>query len=165
MQKITPNLWFASEAEEAAVFYVSIFKNSSIGSVSRYGKEGFEMHGQKEGTAMTVAFTLEGQDFLALNGGPVFKFSEAISFIVNCEYQEEVDYFWEKLGEGGDPAAQQCGWLKDRFGLSWQIVPKQLSELMADPDPKVSGAVMNAMLKMKKLDIAALEQAAAEARG
>jgi predicted 3-demethylubiquinone-9 3-methyltransferase (glyoxalase superfamily) len=165
MQKIIPNLWFSSEAEEAAAFYTSIFKNSSIGEVRRYGKEGFEIHGQKEGTAMTVSFTLEGQDFLALNGGPVFKFNEAISFIVNCEYQEEVDYFWEKLGEGGDPASQQCGWLKDRFGLSWQIVPKQLSELMADPDPKVSGAVMNAMLKMKKLDIAALEQAAAEARG
>ncbi len=159
MQKITPNLWFDKEAEEAAAFYTSIFKDSSVGKVSRYGKEGFEVHRQKEGTAMTVEFALEGQKFLALNGGPIFKFSEAVSFIVDCEDQEEIDYYWNKLKEGGDEAAQQCGWLKDKYGLSWQIVPKALGKLMSDPDAEKSGRVMNAMLKMKKLDVAELQAA------
>ena len=159
LQKITANLWFDRQAEDAARFYTSIFKNSGIGKISRYGKEGFEQHGMPEGTVMVVEFHLEGQKFSALNGGPHFKFSEAISFIVNCESQEEVDYYWEKLSEGGDPKAQMCGWLKDKFGLSWQIVPAVLAELMSDPDAAKAGRVMNAMLQMKKMDIQALKDA------
>ena len=124
MQKITSNLWFDREAEEAAKYYVSIFKDSSIKRITHYGKEGFEIHGMREGTVMTVEFILAGQTFVALNGGPHFKFNEAISFIVNCEPQEEVDYFWDTLSDGGDKNAQQCGWLKDKFGVSWQVVPK-----------------------------------------
>ncbi len=158
MQKIIPNLWFDSNAEEAAKFYVSIFKNSKLGNISRYGKEGFEIHKRPEGSVMTVEFQIEGQNFLALNGGPIFKFNESISFIVNCETQEEVDYYWEKLSEGGDPNAQQCGWLKDKFGLSWQIVPTILSELLQG-DPKKSGKAMEALLEMKKLDIDTLKRA------
>jgi predicted 3-demethylubiquinone-9 3-methyltransferase (glyoxalase superfamily) len=158
MQKITPNLWFDNQAEEAANFYASIFKNSNVGKVSRYGKEGFEIHKMPEGTAMTVEFQLEGQDFLALNGGPIFKFNEAISFIVDCETQEEVDHYWNNLS--AVPESEQCGWLKDKFGLSWQITPRILGELMADPDKAKAGRVMNAMLQMKKLDIAALKKAA-----
>ncbi len=164
IQKITPFLWFDKEAEDAAKFYTSIFsgsasggKNSKIGSVSRYGKEGFEVHKMPEGTAMVVEFELEGQKFSALNGGPVFKFNESISFLVSCETQEEVDYYWNKLS--AVPESGQCGWLKDRFGLSWQIVPNALGELMSDPDPAKAGRVMNAMLKMKKLDIADLKKA------
>jgi predicted 3-demethylubiquinone-9 3-methyltransferase (glyoxalase superfamily) len=159
LQKIVPCLWFNNEAEDAAKFYVSIFKDSSLGAISRYGKEGFEVHGQKEGTALTVAFTLEGQKFTALNGGPHFKFNEAISMQVMCKDQQEVDYFWEKLTAGGDPKAQQCGWLKDKFGLSWQIVPEVLSKLLSDSDKAKSGRAMKALLQMKKLDIAALERA------
>lgn len=159
MQKITPNLWFDKEAEDAAKFYTSVFKNSSIGQISRYGKEGFDIHHQPEGAVMTIEFELEGQQFTALNGGPVFKFNEAVSFIVNCEDQQEVDYFWEKLGQGGDPAAQVCGWLKDKFGLSWQIVPTILNKLIADPDKAKAGRVMNAMLAMKKIDVSKLEEA------
>src|SRR5689334_19200265 len=121
MQKITPNLWFDKEAEEAANFYCSVFKNSKIGKISRYGKEGFEVHKMPEGTVLTVAFQLEGQDFLALNAGPVFKFNEAVSFIVDCKDQAEVDYYWEKLS--AMPESEQCGWLKDKYGLSWQIIP------------------------------------------
>ncbi len=158
MQKITPNLWFDNQAEEAAKFYCSVFKNSSLGKISRYGKVGFEVHKMPEGTAMTVAFQLEGQDFLALNGGPIFKFNEAVSFIVDCKDQAEVDYYWEKLS--AVPKSEQCGWLKDKFGLSWQIIPSIMDELMSDPDAAIAGRVMNAMLKMKKIDIAALQAAA-----
>ncbi len=157
MQKITPNLWFDDQAEEAANFYVSIFKNSKIGNISRYGKEGAKVSGRPEGSAMTVSFEIEGQQFLGLNGGPVFKFTEAISFIVNCETQEEVDELWEKLS--ADPAAEQCGWLKDKFGVSWQIIPSALGKLMSDPDPAKAQRVMQAMLQMKKIDIAGLQQA------
>lgn len=159
MQKITPHLWFDKEAEEAAEFYVGVFKDAKILSVARYGEAGQEVHGQKPGTAMTVEFELNGQRFLALNGGPIFKFNESISFVIDCEEQAEVDYYWEKLTEGGDPAAQQCGWLKDKYGLSWQVVPKQLGELMSDPDRAKADRTMTAMLKMKKLDVAELQRA------
>lgn len=160
MQRITPFLWFDGQAEEAAAFYVSIFPNSAIRQVLRYGEAGQEQHGQAPGTAMTVAFELDGQPFTVLNGGPVFKFTEAVSFVVNCTTQAEVDHYWEKLGAGGDPAAQECGWLKDRYGLSWQIVPRRLIELLNDPDPVQSRRVMQALLHMKKIDIALLERAA-----
>ena len=154
MPKITPFLWFDSQAEEAANFYVSIFKNSKVGGVSRYGESG---PGPK-GSAMTVAFELDGQKFTALNGGPVFKFTEAISLVVNCENQEEIDYFWEKLSsEGGQEV--QCGWLKDKYGLSWQIVPTILPELVKSDDPKKSERVMKALMQMKKLDIGKLKEA------
>jgi predicted 3-demethylubiquinone-9 3-methyltransferase (glyoxalase superfamily) len=159
MRKITPFLWFDSNAEDAAKFYTSIFRDSRVGNISRYGEAGYEIHGRPAGTAMTVEFQLEGQDFVALNGGPVFKFNEAISFQVQCETQEEVDYYWEKLTEGGDEKAQQCGWLKDRFGVSWQIVPSLLGELLKDANPQKSARVMNAMLQMKKIDIGKLQQA------
>ncbi|HSX44851.1 MAG TPA: VOC family protein [Candidatus Saccharimonadales bacterium] len=157
MQKITPHLWFDKQAEEAANFYVSIFKNSKINEVSHYGEEGFEIHQMPAGTAMTVAFQLGDQDFFALNGGPLFKFNESISFMVNCEDQAEVDYYWKKLS--ADPKAEQCGWLKDKYGLSWQIIPRQLEELLRDPDTEKAGRVMNAMLQMKKIDIAGLQKA------
>jgi len=157
MQKIVPFLWFDNQAEEAANFYVSVFNNSRILSVSHYGEAGQEVTGQKPGTVMTVEFELEGQHFSALNGGPLFKFSEAISFLVNVETQEELDAIWNKLS--AVPEAEQCGWLKDKYGLSWQIVPPILEELMKGSDPKKSAAVMNTMLKMKKIDIAGLQQA------
>lgn len=160
MQKITPFFWFDTEAEEAARFYVSIFKNSSVGKITHYGKEGYEVHKMPEGTVMTVEFTLEGQPFIALNGGPIFKFNESISFVIDCKSQEEVDHYWNKLTEGGDERSQQCGWLKDKYGLSWQVVPARLNELLSDPDAAKAGRVMNAMLKMKKIDIAELERAA-----
>lgn len=147
--KITPCLWFDSKAEEAANFYVAVFKDSKLGAISRYGKEGFEFHGKPEGTALTVAFTINGQEFTALNGGPQFKFSEAISFQVFCETQEEIDHYWNKLTEGGSES--QCGWLKDKFGLSWQIVPTILSKLMTDPAR--AGRVTQAFMQMKKFDI------------
>lgn len=153
MQKITPCLWFDTQAEEAARFYISIFKNSKISQITRYGETG---PGPK-GSVMTVEFQLEGQDFMALNGGPHFKFTEAISLSVDCKTQEEVDEYWRRLSEGGEQV--QCGWLKDKYGLSWQIVPRILSEMLADPDPAKSNRVMEAMLKMKKLDIKGLEQA------
>ena len=159
IQRITPCLWFDDQAEEAAKLYTGIFKNSKIVAVSRYGKAGQEVHGRPEATVMTVAFELEGQTFTALNGGPIFKFNEAISFQVNCDTQAEVDYYWEKLSAGGDVKAQQCGWLKDRYGASWQIVPRVLVEMVMDPDPAQSGRVMEAMLQMKKLDIAELKRA------
>jgi predicted 3-demethylubiquinone-9 3-methyltransferase (glyoxalase superfamily) len=159
INRITPNLWFAKEAEDAANFYVSVFKNSSIGRISRYTEEGFEIHKMPAGSVMTVEFTLDGHEFLALNGGPIFKFNEAISFIINCENQEEVDYYWNKLTEGGDPAAQVCGWLKDKFGLSWQVAPTVLSQMIADPDKAKANRAMHAMLQMKKLDIPTLEKA------
>jgi predicted 3-demethylubiquinone-9 3-methyltransferase (glyoxalase superfamily) len=152
-QKITPFLWFDSQAEEAAAFYVSVFRNSRIEAVTRYGEAG---PGPK-GSVMTVAFELDGQKFAALNGGPHFKFTEAISFVVNCETQAEVDQFWAKLSEGGQEV--QCGWLKDKYGLSWQIVPTVFVEMMKDQDAERSQRVMKAMMQMKKLDIARLEEA------
>lgn len=153
--KIIPFLWFDKEAEDAASFYVSVFRNSKMGAINRYGKEGYEYHGKPEGTVMTVTFTILGQDFTALNGGPQFKFNEAISFEVFCENQEEIDYYWDKLSEGGNEG--QCGWLKDKYGVSWQIVPSLLPELMSDPDK--AGRVTKAFLQMGKLDINTLNQA------
>jgi len=155
IQKITPCLWFDTEAEEAAEFYTGIFKNSEIVTVSRYGKEGFEIHGKPEGTALTVLFKLDGQEFTALNGGPQYKFTEAISLIVGCETQEEIDYFWERLTREGEEGP--CGWLKDRFGLSWQIIPNILPKLLSDPAK--ADRVMKAFLRMKKFDIEKLMQA------
>jgi predicted 3-demethylubiquinone-9 3-methyltransferase (glyoxalase superfamily) len=159
MQKITPCLWFDNNAEEAANFYTSIFKNSKIGNISRYGEAGYEIHGKPAGTVLTIEFELNGQAFTALNGGPMFKFNEAISFQVGCESQEEVDYYWGKLSEGGDEKAQQCGWLKDKYGVSWQIVPTILGKMLQDKDAKKSESVMKALLQMKKLDINTLKQA------
>jgi predicted 3-demethylubiquinone-9 3-methyltransferase (glyoxalase superfamily) len=159
MQKITPCLWFDDKAEEAAKFYASIFKNSKIGGVTQYGNEGYEIHGMEAGTVMTVDFEIEGQKFVALNGGPMFKFNEAISFQVHCGTQKEVDYYWEKLSEGGDENAQQCGWLKDKYGVSWQIVPNVLGKMLQDKDAKKSERVMKALLQMRKLDIQTLSQA------
>ncbi|MDD1622272.1 MAG: VOC family protein [Methylococcaceae bacterium] len=153
MQKITPFLWFDHQAEEAMNFYLSIFKNSKVLSVNRYGDGG---PGPK-GSVMTANFELDGQVFTALNGGPIYKFSPAISFVVHCETQAEVDYYWEKLSEGGKE--NQCAWLDDKFGVSWQIVPNALIELLGDPDPLKAGRVMQAMLQMKKIDIATLRQA------
>ena len=159
VQPITPCLWFDNQAEEAARYYTGIFKDSRIGAISRYGEAGREVHGQKPGSVMTVEFELNGQPFTALNGGPVFKFTEAISFQIMCKTQDEVDHYWNTLKAGGDPEAQQCGWVKDKYGLSWQVVPTVLVEMMSDPDKEKSGRVMEAMLRMKKLDIAALQQA------
>jgi predicted 3-demethylubiquinone-9 3-methyltransferase (glyoxalase superfamily) len=159
MQKITPCLWFDDQAEEAANFYVSIFKDSKIKNITCYGEEGYEFHRRPAGTVMTVEFQVEGQDFIALNGGPAFKFNEAISFQVHCKTQEEVDYYWEKLTAGGDKEAQQCGWLKDRFGVSWQIVPTVLGEMLRDKDYGKSQRVMKAVLQMDKLNIKRLQQA------
>jgi predicted 3-demethylubiquinone-9 3-methyltransferase (glyoxalase superfamily) len=152
MQKIVPCLWFDDQAEEAVRFYASIFKNSKIGKVTYYG----EGAPRPKGSVMTVRFRLDGQEFLALNGGPVFKFTEAISFIVNCRTQKEVDRMWEKLSVDGEG---QCGWLKDKYGISWQIVPTILSKMMSDPDPARTGRVMQAVLQMKKLDIKGLKKA------
>jgi predicted 3-demethylubiquinone-9 3-methyltransferase (glyoxalase superfamily) len=162
VQKITPCLWFDDQAEPAARFYTSVFPNSKITAVSRYPDVGREVHGRQPGTAMLVAFELAGQSFTALNGGPVFKLNEAVSFQINCDSQDEVDYFWDKLTEGGDPKAQQCGWLKDKFGASWQVVPRVLAEMMSDPDPARSARVMQAFMSMKKFDIAQLRRAYAE---
>ncbi|MCX6149619.1 MAG: VOC family protein [Ignavibacteriales bacterium] len=159
MQKITPFLWFDNNAEEAINYYTTIFKNSKIGSVSRYDEAGAAASGRPKGSVMAATFQLEGQEFIALNGGPHFKFTEAISFVVNCETQEEVDYYWAKLSKGGDEKAQQCGWLKDKFGLSWQIVPSILGKLLSDKDAGKSKRVMEAMLQMKKIDIKSLKQA------
>ena len=156
-QKINPCLWFDTEAEEAAKFYCSVFKNSRIGAVSRYVNEGQEIHGRQAGSVMAVEFELDGQKFAALNGGPQFKFDEAISFQVHCKDQKEVDYFWERLGVGGKEVA--CGWLKDRFGLSWQIVPGVLYEMLMDPDQEKVKRVTKAFLQMKKFDIAELRRA------
>jgi len=155
-------MWFDHQAEEAATFYTAIFRNSKIVGITRYGDAGREFHGKPAGSVMTVAFELDGQAFTALNGGPHFKFNEAISFQVNCETQEEVDYYWEKLGAGGDEKAQQCGWLKDKYGVSWQVVPTVLGALINDPDPEKSGRAMEAMLQMKKIDIARLKRARGE---
>lgn len=158
-KRIAPCLWFDSQAEEAARFYTAIFPNSRIMQISRYGKAGFEVHRRPDGSVMTVAFELDGQPFTALNGGPLFKFNESISFEISCDTQSEVDAYWQKLTDGGDPKPQQCGWLKDKYGVSWQVVPKVLHEMILDPDAEKSGRVMEAMLKMKKLDIGALERA------
>ena len=157
MKKINPFLWFDSEAEQAAEFYVGIFKNSKIGRITRYGEDGQ----RPKGSVMTVEFTLDRVDFVALNGGPQFKFTEAISFSVNCETQDEVDYFWEKLSADGGSTGR-CGWLKDKFGLSWQVNPVFLGDMLADPDAGKANRVMKAMMEMDKIDIAALEKAAKE---
>ena len=157
VQKITPCLWFNDNAQEAVNFYVSIFKNSKVGNIARYGKEGAKASGRQIGTVMTNTFQLDGQDFMALNGGPIFKFTEAISFIVNCKTQEEVDELWEKLSGGGEEGI--CGWLKDKYGLSWQIVPTVLGEMMLDKDARKSERVMEALVKMKKIDIETLKKA------
>lgn len=157
--KITPCLWFDNEAEEAARFYVSVFKNAKIGRITRYGKEGHEIHGRAEGSVMTVDFEIDGQPFTALNGGPLFKFSEAISFQVPCETQQEADYYWERLSEGGDENAQQCGWLKDKYGVSWQVFPKALLDLVGDSQSEKSERAMRALLEMKKIDIEKIRRA------
>lgn len=158
MQKIVPCLWFDDQAEEAVNLYVSLFKNSKILNVSRYDEASAQASGKPAGSVLTVSFMLNGQEFMALNGGPEFKFTEAVSFVVNCETQEEVDRLWDKLtADGGEES--QCGWLKDKFGLSWQIVPTALGELLSDPDPIKAGRVMQAMLQMKKIDVAKLRQA------
>ena len=159
MKNITPFLWFDTQAEEAARYYTEIFKNSRIDTLTRYGKAGAAASGQPADSVMTVAFQLNGQDFVALNGGPHFKFTEAVSFVVNCDSQDEIDHYWEKLSAGGEPKAQQCGWLKDKFGVSWQIVPTVLPELFGNADPEKSQKVMQALLQMKKLNIAALRHA------
>jgi predicted 3-demethylubiquinone-9 3-methyltransferase (glyoxalase superfamily) len=155
-QKLTPFLWFDTQAEEAAKFYVSVFKKSKLGRVSRYGKAGHEVHGRPAGSVMTVEFELSGQNFLALNGGPNFKFTEAVSFVVNCDTQAEVDYFWSKLSAGGQEGP--CGWLKDKYGLSWQVVPSVIAKMMTDADAAKSDRVMTAVMNMKKLDVAKLER-------
>jgi len=160
-KRITPCLWFDHEAEEAASFYVSVFKNSHITAITRYSEAGQQVHRRPPGSVMVVAFELDGQPFTALNGGPVFTFNEAISLQVNCDTQEEIDYYWDKLSKGGDPKAQQCGWLKDRFGLSWQVVPARMAEYMKDAESAGAKRAMEAMLGMKKLDIPALDRAVA----
>ena len=156
-QSITPCLWFDTQAEEATKFYASVFKDSKVGKISRYGKEGFEIHGKQAGTVMTVEFEIAGLKFLALNGGPQFKFNEAVSFQVHCETQEEIDYFWSKLAEGGQEGP--CGWLKDKFGLSWQVIPTALAQLLTDESS--AQRVMKSMLQMRKIDLAALKRAQA----
>jgi predicted 3-demethylubiquinone-9 3-methyltransferase (glyoxalase superfamily) len=157
--RITPCLWFDHQAEEAANYYVGIFKNSRITTVSRYGKAGQEVHGQPPGSVMVVAFELDGQTFTALNGGPLFKFTEAISLQVNCETQAEIDYYWAKLGQGGDATAQQCGWVRDQYGLSWQVVPALLQTLFVGASNEKTDRAMTAVMQMKKLDIAQIQQA------
>lgn len=159
VQKITPNLWFNTQAEEAVKFYTSIFRNSKIGTTLRYSKEGFEFHQMPAGSVMTIEFEIEGLQFVALNGGPHFKFNEAISFIVNCDTQKEVDYYWEKLTEGGDEKAQMCGWLKDKFGVSWQVVPTGMNEMLLDENSEKAQRAMRAMFTMKKLDLQVLQNA------
>jgi predicted 3-demethylubiquinone-9 3-methyltransferase (glyoxalase superfamily) len=160
MQKISTCLWFDTEAEDAAKFYTSIFPGSELGKTTFYPNTGQEIHGKTAGSVMTVEFSLSGCKYMALNGGPYFKFNEATSQVVNCEDQKEIDYFWEKLGAGGDPKAQQCGWLKDKFGLSWQIVPMVMDKIFATADKAAAERAMSAMLKMKKLNITELEKAA-----
>jgi len=160
MQKLTPCLWFDDKAEEAANFYASIFKNSKVKGITHYGDAGAGASGRPKGTVMTVSFQLDGHEFLALNGGPVFTFSPAISFIVNCKTQKEVDELWEKLSDGG--TTNQCGWLQDKYGVSWQIVPTVLGEMMQDKDTGKSERVMKALMQMHKIDIKTLEQAYAQ---
>jgi predicted 3-demethylubiquinone-9 3-methyltransferase (glyoxalase superfamily) len=157
IQRITPCLWFDGEAEPAAQLYCSVFPDSRITAVSRYGEAGQEIHGRPPGSVLVVTFDLSGQSFMALNGGPIFKLTEAMSLVVNCDTQDEIDHYWNALGTGGDPQAQQCGWLKDRYGLSWQVVPRIIGELMMGP---AADRVMGAVLQMKKIDLAAIEAAA-----
>ena len=159
IQKITPCLWFDDQAEDAVAFYAGIFPNSKIVNIARYGEAGYEQHRKPAGSVMTVAFELHGQAFTALNGGPIFKFNEAVSFQVNCETQKEVDHYWGELSKGGDEKAQMCGWLKDKYGVSWQIVPRVLIEMINDPDSGKSGRVMEAMLQMKKIEIEKIKRA------
>jgi predicted 3-demethylubiquinone-9 3-methyltransferase (glyoxalase superfamily) len=159
MNKIRVNFWFDTEAEEAARFYTSVFKDSKMGAVTHYPDAGQEITGKPAGSVLTVEFQLSGQSFIALNGGPQFKFNEALSLEIICEDQAEVDYYWDKLTESGDPSAQQCGWLKDKFGVSWQVVPSGWEEMLTDPDPAKTKRVFEAMMPMKKLDKAALERA------
>ena len=159
IHNLTPCLWFDGQAEEAANFYTAIFPNSRVTDAQRFGEAGKEIHGQEPGTVMTVSFELDGQPFTGLNGGPMFQFTEAISFMIHCDSQEEVDHFWHKLGEGGPVEAQQCGWLKDKFGVSWQVVPRVLFEMLQDPDTAKRERALAAMMEMKKLDIAALQAA------
>jgi predicted 3-demethylubiquinone-9 3-methyltransferase (glyoxalase superfamily) len=162
MQRISPFFWFDHQAEEAAKFYTSIFPNSSIDKVTRYTPESAAVAGEEHvGKVMTIDFTLDGQHFAALNGGPIFKFTEALSLVIHCDTQEEVDHYWNALTEGGDPKAQQCGWLKDKFGVSWQVVPGALFEVLGDPDPARARRATAAMMTMKKIDVAALRRAAA----
>ncbi|MFC5460787.1 VOC family protein [Massilia niabensis] len=160
LSRITPCLWFDQQAQEAATDYVGIFPNSRIRAISHYGEAGREVHGMAAGMVLTVTFELDGQPFTALNGGPAFSFNEAVSFQVMCDTQEEIDFFWDRLGAGGDEMARQCGWLKDRYGVSWQIVPRQLQALLTGRDTARTDRVMEALLKMKKLDIDALVHAA-----
>lgn len=159
LQKITPCLWFDTQAEDAARFYCAIFPNSRIQQISRYGEAGYEIHRKRAGSVLTVSFELAGQAFTALNGGPEFSFNEAVSFQVACDTQDELDRYWDALSAGGAEQAQQCGWLKDRYGVSWQIIPAALPDMMCDADPRKTERVMNALLQMKKLDIAKLQQA------
>lgn len=158
-QRIAPCLWFDDQAEAAAEHYVGIFPNSRIGLITRYGEAGFEIHRRPAGSVMTVVFELDGQSITALNGGPVFQFNEAISLMVNCASQEEIDYYWDRLSAGGDPKAQQCGWLKDKFGVSWQVVPDRMDDLFEDAQSPGAQRAMNAMLQMKKIDIAEIRRA------
>lgn len=157
--RIQPCLWFDNQGEQAARFYADIFPHSHIGAIARYGEAGHDIHGRPAGSVMTVQFELDGQPFLALNGGPMFRFNEAISLMVSCASQDEIDRYWQRLGDGGDPAARQCGWLKDRYGLSWQIVPDQMARWMGGPDMAAAQRVMQALLGMQKLDMAALAHA------
>jgi predicted 3-demethylubiquinone-9 3-methyltransferase (glyoxalase superfamily) len=165
MDRLAPCLWFDHEAEEAATFYVSIFENSKITAVTRYTKAGFETHRRPAGSVMTVEFELDGHRYTALNGGPDFRFNEAVSLQVFCDTQQDIDYYWDKLSNGGDPKAQQCGWLKDKYGLSWQVVPRIMPELFKDQDSAKAQRAMEALLRMKKINIAELEQMAAEPAG
>jgi predicted 3-demethylubiquinone-9 3-methyltransferase (glyoxalase superfamily) len=159
MFKITPCFWFDDNAEEAVQFYLSVFKRSRVGTVVRYGEAAAQVSGRPKGSVMTVTFEIEGQEFVALNGGPVFTFNEAVSFQVHCDTQDELDHYWNALSAGGDPAAQQCGWLKDRYGISWQIVPAVLDKMLKEADPETGNRVMQALLQMKKLDIRRLQKA------
>ena len=159
LQRISPCLWFDNQAEEAAQYYTGIFKNSSIKTITRYSSAGFETHKKQPGSVMVVRFELDGQLFSALNGGPDFKFNEAVSLEIHCETQEEIDYYWQRLTAGGDPAAQICGWLKDRYGVSWQVVPANVDKLFEDPESPGTQRAMEALMKMKKIDMAELQEA------
>lgn len=159
LPRITPCLWFDSQAEEAARYYCGIFPNSRIGLITHYGEVGQEIHGRPPGSVLTVAFELDGQSFTALNGGPIFKFTEALSLQINCDTQAEMDHYWDRLSEGGDVTAQQCGWLKDKYGVSWQIAPTAMHAMLADPDQSKQDRVMAALFPMKRLDLAALQRA------
>jgi predicted 3-demethylubiquinone-9 3-methyltransferase (glyoxalase superfamily) len=159
IQKIVPHLWFSKEAEEAVNFYVSVFEDASIGRITRYTEAGYEIHKMPAGSVMTIEFRLAGQEFLALNGGPNLQFNEAVSFMIYCDTQEEIDHYWNKLTEGGDPKAQECGWLKDKFGLSWQVVPSVIPEMLLDKDPAKVKEVTQTILQMKKPDLGKIQKA------